>query len=224
MVGSIVQLVTNIGFAPDPVWSILVAKTTPGNLEIAGHPIPRIAYCAANLSIPTGGRNMADVTLGGNPIEVNGEFPQVGEPSGGFTLTGKDLAEVSLSDFAGQRKVLNIIPSVDTPVCATSTRKFNEQANGLDAATVLIISADLPFATARFCGAEGLDNVVTLSTFRHPEFMRNFGVAIASGVLSGLCARAVLVLDSDDTIMHAQLVGEIMEEPDYDAAMAALKS
>lgn len=138
-------------------------------------------------------------------------------------LTNADMQDVTLADFPGQRKVLNILPSVDTPTCAASTRKFNELASTLDDTVVLIVSADLPFAAKRFCGAEGLDNVMTLSTFRHPEFHRDYGVALASGPLSGLTARAVVVLDAQDRMVHAQLVPEIKQEPDYNAAMAALK-
>lgn len=165
---------------------------------------------------------MNQVTLGGNAIDVDGRFPEEGDLAQSFTLTAPDLKDVGLSDFTGKRKLLNIIPSVDTGVCAASTRKFNEKASSLDNTVVLVISADLPFAAARFCGAEGLEEVKTLSCFRHPEFALDYGVAIKSGPLTGLCARAVVVLDENDKVLHSQLVPEIGEEPDYDAALAAL--
>ncbi len=163
------------------------------------------------------------VTFAGNPITLNGQFPAVGTKAPGFTLVGKELKDVSLKDFAGKRKVLSIVPSLDTPTCAKSTRVFNEKASSLPNTVVLVISADLPFAQARFCGAEGLNNVITLSTLRGAEFKRNYGVEIASGPLAGLCARAVLVLDENDVVKHAELVSEIKNEPDYEAALAALK-
>lgn len=165
---------------------------------------------------------MAQVTLGGNPVEVAGSLPQAGESAPDFTLTNSDMADVSLSDWQGKRKVLNIIPSVDTGVCAASTRTFNEKASGLDNTVVLVISADLPFAMARFCGSEGLNDVVTLSCFRNDDFRKNYGVALESGPFAGLCARAVVVLDENNRILHSQLVPEIGEEPDYDAAVNAL--
>jgi thioredoxin-dependent peroxiredoxin len=162
------------------------------------------------------------VTLGGNPIQVAGSFPAAGSRAPAFSLVGKDLADVSLAGLAGKRKVLNIFPSIDTPTCATSVRKFNEAAAGLANTVVLCISADLPFAQARFCGAEGLDNVQTLSTMRGREFLEAYGVAIASGPLVGVAARAVVVLDENDQVLHSELVGEIKDEPDYAAAVAAL--
>lgn len=165
---------------------------------------------------------MSQVTLKGQPVQVDGSFPANGAPAPAFSLVGKNLSDVTLASFAGKRKVLNIFPSVDTPTCATSVRRFNEKASQLDNAVVLCISADLPFAQARFCGAEGLDNVVTLSTMRGHEFLRNYGVAIASGPLGGLAARAVVVLDQHDNVIHTELVGEIADEPNYDAALAAL--
>ncbi|GAA5783887.1 putative thiol peroxidase [Chitiniphilus shinanonensis] len=165
---------------------------------------------------------MSQVTLGGNPITVNGQFPAAGDQAKPFSLVGKDLADVSLAQFAGKRKVLNIFPSVDTAVCAASVRRFNEAANQLDNTAVLCISADLPFAQSRFCGAEGLDNVVMLSTMRGREFLDAYGVAIASGPLAGVAARAVVVLDAADRVVHAELVPEIKEEPDYAAALKAL--
>jgi thiol peroxidase len=162
------------------------------------------------------------VTLAGNPIELKGSFPKPGAKAPAFRLVDKDLKDVSLSDFAGKRKVLSIVPSLDTPTCAQSTRVFNEKASSLPNTVVLVISADLPFAQARFCGAEGLASVVTLSTMRGASFMQDYGVAIASGPIAGLTARAVIVLDENDTVKHAQLVPEIKDEPDYAAALAAL--
>ena len=166
---------------------------------------------------------MATVTLKGNPIDVAGSFPQKGQKAPAFKLVAKDLADVSLAAYAGKRKVLNIVPSLDTAVCATSTRKFNEKAGGLRNAVVLVISADLPFAAGRFCSTEGLNNVVTLSTLRGREFMKAYGVEITSGPLAGVTARGVVVLDENDTVLHAELVPEITQEPNYDAALAALK-
>ncbi|TYC68146.1 thiol peroxidase [Streptomyces sp. CB01881] len=166
---------------------------------------------------------MAQVALKGNPVQVNGILPAPGSQAPAFTLVGGDLADTSLKTFAGKRKVLNIFPSVDTPTCATSVRTFNAAAAGLANTVVLCISADLPFAQARFCGAEGLDNVKSLSTLRGREFHADYGVAIADGALAGLTARAVVVLDENDTVLHAELVNEISQEPNYEAALAALK-
>lgn len=166
---------------------------------------------------------MANVTLGGNPIKVAGNLPGKGEVAPDFTLTSKDLKDVSLKDFAGKRKVLNIVPSLDTPVCAKSTRIFNERASDAANTTVLVISADLPFAMNRFCGAEGINSVVTLSTVRNRDFHARYGVDITDGPLKGLTARAVVVLDENNRVLHSQLVPEIKNEPDYDAALAALK-
>lgn len=162
-------------------------------------------------------------TLAGDPVTLYGAFPAVGQVAPAFTLVDKDLKDVTLQSFAGKRKVLNIVPSLDTAVCATSTRKFNEAAGKLDNAVVLVISADLPFAMSRFCVAEGLENVVALSLMRGRDFMRNYGVKIADGPLAGVTARAVLVLDEKDRVLHAELVGDITHEPNYDAALAALQ-
>lgn len=162
------------------------------------------------------------VTLGGNPVQLEGDFPQPGRVAPSFTLVGQDLADVPLATFAGRRKILNIFPSLDTPTCAMSVRRFNQEAAALANTVVLCISADLPFAQKRFCGAEGLDKVVMLSTMRGREFMPAYGVAIASGPLAGVCARAVLVLDEHNKVLHAELVGEIRNEPDYAAALKAL--
>ena len=166
---------------------------------------------------------MSMVTLEGNPLHVEGHFPQPGEKAHSFMLVDKDLNDVALSHFVGKRKVLSIVPSVDTPTCAASTRVFNERASSLANTVVLVISSDLPFAQARFCGAEGLENVITLSTLRGRDFHRDYGVLITEHPLTGLTARAVIVLDTNDTVVYSQLVPEIADEPDYDAALAALK-
>jgi thioredoxin-dependent peroxiredoxin len=166
---------------------------------------------------------MSSVTLGGNPVNVAGTFLKAGASAPEFSLTGKDLKDVGLKDFAGKRKVLNIVPSLDTPTCQTSTRKFNEKAGSLANTVVLVVSADLPFAMKRFCEAEGLNNVVTLSTMRGRDFHAKYGVDITDGPLKGLTARAVVVLDEGNKVKYSQLVPEIKNEPDYDAALAALK-
>jgi thiol peroxidase len=162
------------------------------------------------------------VTLGGNAIEIGGNFPKKGDKAPAFSLVGKDLGEVSLASLAGKRKVLNIFPSIDTPTCATSVRQFNQKANDKPNTVILCISADLPFAQNRFCGAEGLNNVVTLSTMRGRDFIENYGVAVKTGPLAGVTARAVVVLDENDKVVHSELVSEIRNEPDYAAALAAL--
>lgn len=165
---------------------------------------------------------MSQVTLAGNAIKVSGTFPAKGSKAPAFTLTTGELGEATLATYAGKRKVLNIFPSVDTGVCAASVRHFNQDAGKLANTVVLCISADLPFAQARFCGAEGLSNVVMLSSFRNPEFRTAYGVNIENGPLAGLCARGVVVLDENDQVLHSQLVSEIKDEPDYAAALAAL--
>ena len=157
---------------------------------------------------------MATVTLKGSKVNVGGNLPATGDAAPDFSLTGKDLADVSLATFAGKRKVLNIVPSLDTPTCQQSTRVFNEKASAMKNATVLVIAADLPFAMSRFCGAEGLNNVVTLSTFRGHEFHNKYGVDILDGPLKGLTTRAVVVLDENNKVMHSELVPEIASEPD----------
>jgi thiol peroxidase len=166
---------------------------------------------------------MAQVTLKGNPIHTNGELPQVGAKAPDFKLTGGDLKDVSLADYKGKRKVLNIVPSLDTAVCATSTRRFNEAASRLPNTVVLVVSADLPFASKRFCTTEGLQNVVPLSLMRSKSFAKDYGVLLQDGPLAGLCARAVVVLDENDKVVYRQLVPEIGQEPDYDQAIAATK-
>ncbi len=164
---------------------------------------------------------MAQITLKGNPIHTNGELPAKGTKAPSSALTGADLADVKLSSLPGTT-VLNIFPSVDTPVCATSVRKFNELAGSMNGVTVVNVSADLPFAQKRFCGAEGLEGVVTMSTFRS-DFAKTFGIEIVDGPLAGLCARAVLVIGADQTVRHAELVPEIAQEPNYDAALSAAR-
>jgi len=166
---------------------------------------------------------MSQVTLGGNPIEVAGTFPAAGAQAADFTLVGKDLGNLTLASFGGKRKVLNIVPSLDTPTCATSTRKFNEAAAGLDNTVVVVVSGDLPFAATRFCTTEGIANVVTASTFRGHDFAKAYGVDVTSGPLTGLTARAVVVIDENDKVLYSELVPEIKNEPNYDAALAALK-
>lgn len=165
---------------------------------------------------------MATVTLRGNPVQTSGELPAKGSKAPDFKLVNMDLKEITLADFAGKKKILNIYPSVDTPTCATSTRKFNEKINGVNDAVVICISADLPFAFKRFCGAEGLKNVQTGSTMRQHDFAKKYGVELTGGPLAGLCARACLVLDKDNKVVHAELVKELADEPNYEAALKAL--
>ena len=164
---------------------------------------------------------MTTITLAGQPVQLSGTLPSVGATAPAFTLTAADLAEKTLADFAGKRKVLNIFPSIDTGVCQQSVRTFNQRAAAHNNTVVLCVSADLPFAQARFCGAEGLDNVVTLSSFRS-SVAQDYGVALADGALRGLTARAVVVLDEHDKVLYVGLVPEITQEPDYDAALAVL--
>jgi thiol peroxidase len=166
---------------------------------------------------------MTTVTLKGNPVSVAGNLPKKGEGAPDFSLTGKDLGDVTLKNYANKRKVLNIVPSLDTPTCQQSTRVFNQKASSVNNAVVLVISADLPFAMARFCSTEGLNNVVTLSTFRGRDFHGRYGVDIEDGPLKGLTARAVVVLDENNKVLHAELVPEIANEPNYEAALAVLR-
>ncbi len=163
-------------------------------------------------------------TLGGTPVQLNGNFPKAGQTAPAFSLVNKDLQDITLASFGNKRKVLNIVPSLDTPTCQASERRFNQAAGTLTNAVVITISADLPFAMARFCSSEGLNNVVNLSTMRGREFLRNYGVEIASGVLVGLAARAVIVLDGNNAVRYTELVSEIKNEPNYDAALAALQT
>ncbi|NEV62038.1 thiol peroxidase [Thiorhodococcus minor] len=165
---------------------------------------------------------MATTALQGNPVALSGDLPAVGSTAPDFKLVDKDLGDKTLADFAGKKKLLNIVPSLDTPVCATSTKKFNEAMAGKSDAVALVISADLPFAMGRFCGAEGIDNVVSLSMMRSRNFAKDYGVLIEDGPLAGITARAVVVLDADNKVIYTQLVPEITEEPNYEAALAAL--
>ncbi|MBL3657881.1 thiol peroxidase [Fulvivirga sediminis] len=165
---------------------------------------------------------MATITLKGNEIKTNGELPAVDSLAPEFTLTKGDLSETSLKDFKGKKVILNIFPSIDTSTCATSVRKFNEKASSLENSVVLCISKDLPFAQQRFCGAEGIENVMTLSDFRHPEFASNYGLKIETGPLTGLDARSVVVIDENGKVIYTELVKETADEPNYEAALAAL--
>ncbi len=164
---------------------------------------------------------MAQVTLRGNPFSTSGELPAVGSSAPGFSLVGSDLSEISADSLSGKKVVLNIFPSIDTPTCATSVRTFNERAAGRDDTVVLCVSEDLPFAAGRFCGAEGIENVKTGSAFRG-SFSDDYGVRLQDGPLAGLAARSVVVIDADGSVVYTELVGEIADEPDYDAAIAAL--
>lgn len=164
---------------------------------------------------------MAQTALGGSAVNTNADLPAPGSAAPAFELTKSDLSSVSSADLSGQRVVLNIFPSIDTPTCATSVRTFNERAASLDNTTVICVSADLPFAAGRFCGAEGIENVSTGSTFRG-SFLEDYGVKLVDGPLAGVAARAVVVIDTDGSVLHTELVPEIANEPDYDAAIAAL--
>ena len=165
---------------------------------------------------------MATTKLAGNPITLAGTFPKKGESAKNFTAVKQDLSEISLEGFKGKNVVLNIFPSIDTEVCAASVRKFNEKAGSLGGTQVVCLSADLPFAHKRFCGAEGIENVITGSLFRNQTFATDYGVLVTDGPLAGLTARAVIVLDKTGKILHAQLVDDITHEPDYEAALASL--
>ncbi len=165
---------------------------------------------------------MAKITLKGNPIETAGNLPGVGTQAPGFTLVKNDLSEVSLKDFAGKTVVLNIFPSIDTAVCASSVRRFNQEANKLSDTVVLCISADLPFALGRFCGAEGLDKVIPLSTFRTPDFGKAYGATITTGPLAGLLSRAVVIVDKSGKVSYVEQVPEITQDPNFAAALSAL--
>lgn len=165
---------------------------------------------------------MAKVTLKGNPVSTNGELPAIGTQAPDFALVNGDLGDVTLATYKGKKKLLNIVPSLDTPVCQISTRKFNERAADRADAVFLMISADLPFAMKRFCAAEGVNNVVTLSMMRSRNFAKDYGVLITDGPLAGISARAVVVLDANNKVIYRQLVPEIGSEPDYEDALAAL--
>jgi len=165
---------------------------------------------------------MATVTLQGSPFNTNGSLPAVGSAAPDFHLVTKDLADVSLGTYAGKKKLISIVPSLDTGVCAASTKIFNERIKGRSDAVALVVSADLPFAQGRFCGAEGIDNVVTLSMMRSRNFAKDYGMLMVDGPLAGITGRAVVVLDANDKVVYTQLVPEITTEPDYDAAIKAL--
>lgn len=167
---------------------------------------------------------MARITFKGSPIETSGELPAVGHKAPDFRLVDGDLNDVTLANWRGKRKILNIVPSLDTGVCATSTRKFNEKAAGKRDAVVLVVSADLPFAQKRFCAAESLRNVIPLSMMRSRAFAKDYGTLITNGPLEGISARAVVVLDVQDRVLYTELVPEVAAEPDYDAALAALEA
>lgn len=166
---------------------------------------------------------MANVTFKGTPIKIAGDLPALGTVAPDFTLVGTDLANVSLGDFAGKRVVLNIFPSIDTPVCAISVKHFNTEAAGVENTVVLCISVDLPFAQGRFCAAEGISGVKPISAFRDHDFGSAYGVRITEGPLAELFARAVVVVDAEGKVIYTELVPEIAQEPDYAAALAALK-
>ncbi len=165
---------------------------------------------------------MTKITFKGNPVNTGGNLPDAGSPAPDFSLVKTDLSELKLSDLKGKNVVLNIFPSLDTGVCAASVRKFNQEAGSLNNTTVLCISADLPFAAGRFCGAEGLENVVTLSTFRDSSFADKYGVLMTDGPLHGLLARAVVVVNPEGKIVYTELVPEIAQEPDYEAAINSI--
>jgi thiol peroxidase len=165
---------------------------------------------------------MAQTALQGNPVNLSGDLPAVGSAAPDFSLVTGDLQDVGLGAYAGKKKLLNIVPSLDTGVCATSTKKFNEAMAGKTDAVALVISADLPFASSRFCSAEGITNVVNLSMMRSRNFAKDYGVLITDSPLAGVTARAVVVLDADNKVLYTELVPEITQEPNYDAALAAL--
>ena len=164
---------------------------------------------------------MASVTFQGNAVTTVGELPEVGQPAPGFTLVKADLGEVTLEELSGKRVILNILPSIDTDTCATSVRKFNEEASKLENTQVICVSADLPFAAGRFCGAEGIENVITGSTFRS-SFGEDYGVTFSSAPLTGLLSRSVVVIDADGSVLYTEQVAETTEEPNYEAAIAVL--
>lgn len=165
---------------------------------------------------------MAEITLKGNKIHTNGELPKVGDKAPDFRLTDKDLKDCSLLTWAGKKKLISIVPSLDTPVCAMSTKKFNDHARAHPDTVILTVAADLPFAMKRFCGAEGLENVVPLSMMRDRKFAEDYGVLITDGPLAGITARAIVVLSAEDTVKYVEMVPEIGQEPDYETALRAL--
>ena len=165
---------------------------------------------------------MANITLKGNPVKTIGNLPGKGTAAPEFKITKTDLSETQISDYAGKRVVLNIFPSIDTGTCAASVRQFNAKAQNMKNTVVLCVSMDLPFAHSRFCGAEGLNNVVSASVFRSPEFGKNYGVTITDGPLAGLLSRAVVIIDENKKVIYTEQVPEITQEPDYDKALASL--
>jgi len=165
---------------------------------------------------------MATVKLQGDPCNTNGDLPAIGAVAPDFNLVDGDLNDLGLNDFAGKKKIIYIVPSLDTPVCQTSTKKFNEHASSHDDTVMIIVSADLPFAMGRFCGVENVKNVKTLSMMRSRNFAKDYGVLLIDGPLAGITTRALLVLDADNKVIHTELVADITQEPDYDAALAAL--
>jgi thiol peroxidase len=165
---------------------------------------------------------MATITRKGTPVETVGNLPEKGRKAPGFVLVKQDLTEVSLADYKGKKLILNIFPSIDTPTCAMSVRKFNEKAAALQGAAVLCVSADLPFALGRFCGAEGIENVETASGFRS-SFGDDYGLKIKTGALAGLYSRCIIIINELGNVVHTEQVAEIADEPDYDAALAAAK-
>ena len=165
---------------------------------------------------------MAQITLKGNPINTSGDLPAVGSKAPDFCLTKSDLSDVSLKDFAGKKKILNIVPSLDTPVCQTSMRQFNQKAADAGDNAIITISRDLPFAMKRFCETEGIDKVIAAAEMRNREFGKAYGMEITDGALAGVLARAIVVIDESDTVTYCELVPEIAQEPNYDAALAAL--
>ncbi len=165
---------------------------------------------------------MANITLKGNPIHTNGNLPAVGSQAPDFVLVDKDLQNRGLMDYAGKRKVLSIVPSLDTSVCAASARKFNERVDAMPGAVVLMVSADLPFAQARMCGAENLNSIIPLSMMRSKDFAKDYGVLIQDGPLAGICARAIVVLNENNKVLYTELVAEITQEPNYDAVLKYL--
>lgn len=166
---------------------------------------------------------MATITFQGKPIHTSGDLPALGSKAPDFLLVSNQLKEVTLATYAGKHKVLNIVPSLDTPTCQASTRRFNEKAASFNNTVVLVVSADLPFAQSRFCETEGINNVIPLSTFR-ASFARDYGVELIDSILAGLTARAVVVLDQENAVIYTELVGEIADEPNYDDALEAVKS
>jgi thiol peroxidase len=166
---------------------------------------------------------MANVTFKEGATTLSGDLPAVGSTAPDFNLVAAGLKDVTLADYAGKKKILSIVPSLDTPVCAASARKFNESAAGIENTVVMVISADLPFAQGRFCSAEGIENVATLSMMRSRSFAEDYGVLIQDGPLAGLSARAIVALDENNQVIYTELVSEITEEPDYDAALNAIK-